>query len=62
MIKVDAVLGLVTPIGAQMEYDRERVSYFLDFSPKRFSHVSQFEIFDLIWLGLACFVMFFVCV
>ena len=31
VIKVDAVLGLVTPIGAQMEYDRERVSYFLDF-------------------------------
>ena len=26
VIKVDAVLGLVTPIGAQMEHDRERVS------------------------------------
>ena len=26
VIKVDAVLGLVTPIGAQMEFDRERVS------------------------------------
>ena len=28
VIKVDAVLGLITPIGAQMEYDRERVSRF----------------------------------
>lgn len=26
VIKVDAVLGMITPIGAQMEYDRERVS------------------------------------
>lgn len=36
VIKVDAVLGLVTPIGAQMEYDRERVSYFLDFFSEAF--------------------------
>lgn len=28
VIKLDAVLGLITPIGAQMEYDRERVSRF----------------------------------
>ena len=28
VIKVDAVLGMITPIGVQMEYDRERVSAF----------------------------------
>ena len=28
VVKVDAVLGLVTPIGAQMEHDRGRVSAF----------------------------------
>lgn len=28
VIKVDAVLGMITPIGVQMEYDRERVSVF----------------------------------
>lgn len=28
VIKVDAVLGMITPIGVQMEFDRERVSKF----------------------------------
>lgn len=28
VIKVDAVLGMITPIGVQMEYDWERVSAF----------------------------------
>ena len=26
---MDAVLGMITPIGVQMEYDRERVSRYV---------------------------------
>lgn len=42
VIKVDAVLGMITPIGVQMEYDRERVSvfYFRDTFRVRVTHVT----------------------